>query len=134
MTVLFPSLVPTARQYMPPKWPTTSLFSQSGLASHRVWANAPSQGTLQLSFTNISEVNGLLITDAYDAARGTLIDVSLPLSVFHGAEALYDDIINKFDKYGLKWYFSSTDAPSPNSVVPGICSINVNLVAELRLS
>lgn len=134
MPIPFPELAPTSRQYAPPKWPTTSMVSQSGLSFHRLWASVPSQGALQLSFNNIPEAAGLLITDAHDAAKGTLLDLSLPAIVFQGAEALYNDITIKFDKYGLKWYFASSDAPSPTSVIPGICSISVNLVAELRLT
>lgn len=134
MTILFPELAPTSRQYTPPKWPITSMVSQSGLASHRVWASAPSQATLQLSFSNIIESQAILITDAFDAAKGTIIDLAIPPIVFEGSEALYANMTALFNQYGLKWYFSPSDVPSPTSVIPGICSINVNLVAELRLS
>jgi len=133
MTVTFPTLRPTSRSYTPPKWPVTGTTSQSGVTSRRLWGSAPNQGSLSLAFNNRPTTEGVALRTAYNAAKGPIEDISLPSSIFEGDEDTYNEIQSVFSQYGLRWYFTD-EQPAIESVVPGICNMRVNLVAELRLS
>jgi hypothetical protein len=133
MTIPFPALRPTSRQYTPPKWPVTGTTSQSGVTSRRLWGSAPSQGSLSLAFNNRPTTEGVALRAAYNDAKGPIEDINLPSSIFEGDDDTYNEIQSVFSQYGLRWYFTD-EQPAIESVVPGICNMRVNLVAELRLS
>lgn len=132
MTVIFPTLRPTSRQYTPPKWPVTGTTSQSGVSSRRLWGSAPSQGSLSLSFDNRPTADGVAVIEAYKRARGNIDDIDLPESIFDGDSDMYEEIQSAFVQYGLRWYFVE-QPPAVESIVKGVCSIRVNLSAELRI-
>lgn len=132
MTVAFPALRPTSRQYKPPRWPVTDNTSQSGVTSRRLWGSSPSQATLSLSFNNRPTSEGAAVTAVYKQAKGNIDDIGLPASLFDGDADTYNDMLSTFAEYGLRWYFTQ-DQPDIESVIPGVCNIRVNLVAELRI-
>lgn len=134
MAVVFPSLTPTSRSFTAPRWPVSQISSQSGVESARLWGSQPSAARLELSFDNISDDNAALVMSAYNSAKGSLIDLTLPASIFNGASATLKTWLDTTAlSAGLKWYFDRSGAPSIQSVVSGRSSVRVSLVAELRM-
>lgn len=135
MATPFPAIEPSSRSFKAPRWATSGTRSQSGVVTRRLWGSQPSQGELTLSFTNIKDDVAQQILSAYDSAKGPTSEVELPPEVFKGTKGLLNlwltaNLSNK----GLRWYFSENDPPSVESIVPGISSVRVSLVAELRLN
>jgi len=134
MAVTFPSIEPTARRFTAPKWPTSGITSQSGVTTRRLWGSRPSQAQLGLTFSNVTDDNAALIVQAYNSAKGATTDLTLPAIIFNGASS---DLAGWLDTTstgaGMKWFFSE-EPPTVESVAPGISTVNVQLVAGLRLT
>jgi hypothetical protein len=134
MTVTFPTLEPTGRSFVAPRWPTSGITSQSGVTTRRLWGSRPSQARLNLSFDNISDDNAGLIVAAYNSAKGATTELTLPNVLFNGASAALTGWLNTTSTgAGMKWFFSD-EPPTVESIAPGRSSVRVVLVAELRLS
>jgi hypothetical protein len=134
MTVTFPTLEPTSRSFVAPRWPTSGITSQSGVTTRRLWGSRPSQAQLSLSFDNISDDNAGLIVAAYNSAKGATTELTLPNVLFNGASAALTGWLNTTSTgAGMKWFFSD-EPPTVESVAPGRSSVRVALVAELRLA
>jgi hypothetical protein len=134
MAVTFPSLTPTSRSFSAPQWASTKIDSQSGVSSFRLWGSLPKKGQLTLSFDNISDDNAALIMQAYNSAQGSLVDLTLPSSIFAGASTNLKGWLDASSmSAGLKWYFDDSQPPSIESVVNGRSSVRVILLAEIRL-
>lgn len=134
MPVSFPSLTPTSRSFSAPQWPITRIDSQSGVTSTRLWGSKPRAARLDLSFDNITDDNAALIMSAYNSAKGSLTDLTLPNSIFTGASANLKSWLDTTGmSAGLKWYFDANQSPTIESVVSGRSSVRVTLVAELRM-
>lgn len=134
MAIAFPSLTPSSRNITAPTWPTTSSTSQSGIKSKRLWGSKPSQLTLALSFDNISDVNATTILAAYQAAKSGVLELDVPTEVYGGLSATLSGwVADTSTGSGMKWYFSD-EPPTVENVAPGLSSVRVTLVAELRLA
>jgi hypothetical protein len=134
MTVTFPTLEPTSRSFVAPRWPTSGITSQSGVTTRRLWGSRPSQAQLNLSFDNISDDNAGLIVAAYNSAKGATTELTLPNVLFNGASAALTGWLDTTSTgAGMKWFFSD-EPPTVESVAPGRSSVRVVLVAELRLA
>jgi hypothetical protein len=104
------------------------------VTTRRLWGSRPSQAQLTLGFANITDDNAALILAAYNDAKGATTDLSLPAIIFNGASGNLTGWLNTASNgAGMKWFFSE-DPPSVESVAPGRSSINIRLVAELRLT
>jgi len=134
MAVAFPTLEPTSRSFVAPRWPTSGITSQSGVTTRRLWGSRPSQAQMSLSFDNISDDNAGLIVAAYNSAKGATTELTLPNVLFNGASAALTGWLNTTSTgAGMKWFFSD-EPPTVESVAPGRSSVRVALVAELRLA
>jgi len=134
MAVAFPSLTPTSRSFTAPQWPITQIDSQSGVKSVRLWGSKPTVAKLDLSFDNISDDNAALIMTAYNSAKGSLTDLTLPNSIFNGASTNLKSWLDTTGmSAGLKWYFDNGSSPTIESITSGLSSVRVSLVAELRM-
>lgn len=133
MATNFPAIEPTARRFVPPKWPVSGVRSQSGVTSLRLWGSLPSDGLLDLSFSNILDTNAALILAAYDAARGPIDELTIPAIIFAGTSAA---LLPYFDPTSgvsqLTWHFAQDSPPQVQSVVKDVSSVAVQLVAQLR--
>lgn len=135
MSVDFPAIAPTSRSFVPPKWQSTKIKSQSGVSTTRIWGSKPSDGQLSLTFNNISTDSGALILAAYNEAKGNGDNLILPDETFSGeSEAMMQWMNANINEAGYKWFFDNENPPSIDGVAPGVCSARVNLLAELRLS
>ena len=132
MTVQFPAIQPTAHEFTAPEWPVTQRRAQSGVRSVRQWGDKASDGTMTLTFANITQAAAAAITAAHDAARGIVDDVLLPPIVFKAVDDPAALAMLSAPGPGLRWYFTG---PPQGSRVPGgkRMTMRVELRAELRL-
>jgi len=134
MAVTFPTIEPTSRNFVAPRWPTTGLLSQSGVTTRRLWGSRPSQAQLSLNFDNISDDNAALSLGAYNSAKGSTTDLTLPSIIYNGASTnLASWLSTAATGAGMKWFFSE-EPPTVESVAPNRSSVRVTLIAELRLT
>jgi hypothetical protein len=135
MATTFPSIAPTVRSFVAPRWPTQTQTSQSGVITRRLWGSRPSRATLSLQFNNISDTNTSAILNAYNTAKGSVDSLTLPSVLFDGADTTLTSWLNaSATGAGLLWAFSEDSPPQVESVAPGRSNVSVSLTAELRIS
>lgn len=135
MTTAFPNLEPTSRSFKPPEFPTSTKTSQSGVITRRLYGSLPGKASLSLSFNNITDTQTSSILSAYKAAKGPVDDLSLPVNLFAGADPTLTTYLDTSAfNASLVWSFAEGSPPAVQSVAPGVSSVSVNLVAELRMS
>jgi hypothetical protein len=133
MSVTFPTIAPTSRSFTPPRWPTSAATAQSGVTSQRLWGSRPSQAQLALTFENITDNNAALILQAYNDAKGTTTELTLPSIIFSGASSNLTGWLNTTSTgAGMKWFFTEEPPNVENAGTPGRSIVRVTLVAELR--
>lgn len=133
MAVAFPSIEPTSRSFVPPRWPTTTSSSQSGVRTVRLWGSRPSQAQLSLAFDNIPDSQAAQIIEAHNSAKGNTIELTVPDILFAGAESSLQAWLKSSQNTGLKWFFTEAP-PEVETIVPGRSSLRVTLSHELRMS
>lgn len=133
MAVTFPSITPSSRSFSAPVYPVTSYRSQSGTTTRRLWASAPSNARLSLSYNNISDTNARSLLDCYKNAFGSIEALSLPSAIFSGAETTLATFMSSPDLV-LTWHFADDSPPKVDSVVPGRSSVTLELIASLDYS
>lgn len=135
MPIPFPDIQPSSRQFVAPDWPTTAQRSQSGVVSQRLWGSKPGDAQFNLSFNNIRDEKAQQILEAHNNAKGAALELQLPAAIFRGYNGAMSLWLNeKLRNDGLRWFFKKGDPPVIESVVPGISSAKVTLVAELRIA
>ena len=135
MATTFPSIAPTRRSFVAPRWPTQMQTSQSGVITRRLWGSRPSRPTLSLQFNNISDTDVSAILSAYNSAKGSVDSLTLPSVLFDGADATLTSWLNaSATGAGLLWAFAEDSPPQVESVAPGRSNVSVSLTAELRMS
>jgi hypothetical protein len=141
MPVAFPALRPTEREYLPPEHAVTSLRSQSGVVSKRLWGSQPSNAELILRFNNITSDRAAAVVNAWTATRSGIDYLTFPvdptdparvrLLILSGSSAALQSVV--FPTNGtLRWTFA--ERPAVTSVGPAWASVRVRLVGELRLN
>lgn len=134
MAVPFPDIKPSTRRFVAPDWPTSEKRSQSGTVSVRLWGSRAGDGQLALGFNNIRDELGLQIVQAHDQAKGATLELELPPAIFAGYDGpMASWLREQLRANGLRWFFKKGSPPDIESVVPGLCSAKVLLVAELRV-
>lgn len=135
MPTSFPAIEPSSRRFKTAEFATTSQTSQSGVTTRRLWADRPSNATLDLQFKNISDTNTSAILSAYNAAKGPVDELSLPVVLFNGADSTLKTYLNTTATGAdLIWSFAEDSPPVVESVAPNRSTVTVKLVAELRMS
>ena len=135
MATTFPSIAPTGRSFVVPRWPTQTQTSQSGVVTRRLWGSRPSRATLSLQFNNIDDTDASAILSAYNSAKGSVDSLTLPSALFDGADATLTSWLNaSATGAGLLWAFAEDSPPQVESVAPGRSNVSVSLTAELRIS
>jgi len=133
MTVQLPANVPTSRAFTAPRWPTSSSRSQSGVKTIRLWGSRPSQATLSLTYVNIPDADAALFISRYNSAKGPIEEVILAANTLEGVGGNLSaqmDIASL--NQGLRWYFPEDSPPRVTSVIPGLSSVTITLIGELR--
>lgn len=135
MPTAFPAIEPSNRRFKTFEFPTTSQKSQSGVTTRRLWADRPSNATLDLQFRNISDSDTSEILSAYSTAKGPIDELSLPLVLFSGADSTLQTYLNtSATGADLVWSFAEDSPPVVESVAPNKSTVSVKLVAELRMN
>lgn len=118
----FPSLAPSARSWTPGRRPVQAFSSQSGYEVRALFGNRPVGQQLSLSFANISDATGELITAHFEEALGVYEVFDLPAAVFAGMAGFAH-----VKPSGNQWRYAK--APDVTYVAPGVQSVSVELVA-----
>jgi len=135
MPTLFPAIKPTSRSFTAPSIPTTTLKSQSGIITRRIWSTRPSNATLDLKFNNINDTEANAIMESYYNAMSSFDSVTLPDRIFGGANGpLKSWLDSTRTGPGLLWYFTEGSSPRVETVKSGRHSVSISLTAELRMS
>lgn len=137
MPVLTVNRVPTSRSFRAGKWPITTATSQSGVRSKRLWGNLASGGSLSLTYANIPDDVAEDFIDSWQQTKGGLnylettngngIQSTDPM--FEGMSAdMKAEILSATT--GTQWTYAQ--APVVENVAPGISTVKIELIAELR--
>ena len=137
MSVLTVQRAPTSRSFRAGKWPTTTATSQSGVRSKRLWGSLPSGGALSLTYANIPDDVAEDFIDSWQQTKGGLnylettngngIQSADPM--FEGMSAdMKAEILSATT--GTQWTYAQ--APVVENVAPGISTVQVELIAEIR--
>ena len=137
MPVLTVKRAPTSRSFRAGKWPITTATSQSGVRSKRLWGNLASGGSLSLTYANIPDDVAEDFIDSWQQTKGGLnylettngngIQSADPM--FEGMSAdMKAEILSATT--GARWTYAQE--PIVESVAPGISTVKVELIAELR--
>ena len=129
MSIVFPSLKPSRRQFSPGVFPTKVYRSLAGTTVKRSYGNRPSSYQLTLEFANVSDTTVALIIDHYNNTSGGFSRFRLPSSVFSGMSATLVEKIQQ--PFNIRWEYIS--APSIESVYSGISTVSVELLGELNV-
>ena len=127
----YPAITPSSRKFKAPQFPVTSVVSQSGATTRRLWGSRPVQAELSLTYRNIGDDDAAAIVGHYDDCKGSITKVSLPDATWDGASSDLKSYL-KLDNYGtgIDWFFSA--APTVNNIFPGVSTVQVKLIGEIR--
>jgi hypothetical protein len=129
MSIVFPSLRPTAREFTLGTFPTKVYRSLAGTVAKRSFGNKPHSYQLVLTFANVSDETVVQIIDHYNNTSGGFSRFRLPSTIFSGmSEALTAQMQAPYD---IRWEYASP--PSVESVYTGISIVSVELVGELKV-
>ena len=126
----FPAITPSSRKFVPPKWPTKAFVSQAGTTTRRLYGSKPAQADLQLTYRNITDDQASAILDHYQSLKGPMSKAGLPSETWEGASTSLSNQLNVADYSDVDWYFAA--APTVNSVFPGVSTVQVKLIGEIR--
>lgn len=125
----FPSLVPTSRSFDPGDYPQQRYQTLSGAVWKRSFSSVRVGMTLQLEFANITDDNAALIINHYRNQAGTLTGFNIPEAATYGG--MSSNLISAVDvSTSIEWAYAGP--PSVTSVVPGISTVSVSLVGEVK--
>lgn len=130
MTVAFPALKPTDRQFAAPRWPLTSARSQAGAVSRRKWGSQSTDPSLSLTFACTDDQAGAILA-AHEEAQGQVVALELPDEVWHGINGTLRAFLDAMSDR-LVWTFKEGSVPTMRSLVCGRSEVTVELTAELR--
>lgn len=117
----FPAIKPTARSFTPGKLPDSTFRSLSGKETRVVFADTYSGHDLSLTFTGLLEADADVIMQHYVDQQGTVLDFTLPASVWAGW-TLYGTLVSSVQR----WRYAKL--PSVQTIAPGILTVDVKLV------
>lgn len=124
MTVKFPNLSPTSRNYTAGEFPTKRFNSISGAGTTRLYGSKAYNVSLNLEFV-LNDADLASVLSCYDQANGSAYELALPNMVFDGmSSALQKQIPNH-----VTWRWDST--PQVESLFPGRSRVRVNLLGTL---
>jgi hypothetical protein len=127
MSIIFPSFIPSQREFTLGVHATNAYRSLSGAVSKRSFGNKPYSYKLSLEFTNVTDDITFGIFDHYEATFGGFSRFSLPLSLFNG---ISDPLVSRMrSPSNILWEYEAP--PVVQSVHTGISTVSVSLIGEL---
>ena len=138
MTILFPSIEPTAFAFVMPRHPITSAVSEAGVEDQRLWGTVAVGGALELEFGNIRTDRATEILATFHQSYSGLLPLTLPDILFAGVTADHKAFIESVTTgAGLRWFWPlGQGAPTPRSSLTyrHRCTLPVQLQARLQNS
>jgi len=130
MPVAFPSIKPAEREYTPPSHPVTSVQSQNGVTTKRIWGSKAGNAELSLQFRHIHTDKAAEIVQAWLATNSGIDTLILPSTLFSGVDSKLKELM--LPSVGaLSWTFA--ERPTISSVGPIWATVNVRLIGEVRM-
>jgi hypothetical protein len=123
----FPDLAPTSRTFNPGDWPVRTFRSQSGVESRVIYGDKRTNMTLDLTFENITDAQAEQFFDHYRSVLGTYNTFAVGSKAREGWAG--SSTVYGASAYGNAYRYS--EAPTINSVRPGISTVTVRLVGVL---
>ena len=121
----FPTLAPSARNYVPGDWAQQKYRSMSGSEVRIRYGDKRTDATLSLQYQNIADTDAELFLADYNANYGTYKSFTLPPEVLTGwGGANYVP-----DTGAMKFRYSGP--PQLQAVRPGLSSVSVELVGVI---
>jgi hypothetical protein len=131
MSITFPSIKPSQRNFKIGAYPTKAYRSLSGATSKRSYGNKSFGYELRLVFENIDDASTLLILKHYNLTSGGFSRFQLPASVFSGMDEdlrrlVAEDLPNAAPS--IRWEYAGP--PEVESVISGRSTVQVTLIGE----
>lgn len=138
MPVLTVQRAPTSRSFRAGKWPITTATSQSGVRSKRLWGSLASGGSLSLTYANIPDDVAEDFIDSWQQTKGGLdyLETTSGCNDIQSTDLMFDGMSADMKAEvlsataGTQWTYAA--APVIESVAPGISTVKIELIAELR--
>jgi len=126
MSIVFPSLKPSQRQFSLGVFPTKVYRSLSGTAIKRSFGNRPNSYQLTLEFENVSDSIVSQIIAHYNSTSGGFSRFSLPLSIFSGMDTTLTGQTR--EPGGIRWEYAAP--PSVRSIYRDTSTVSVQLLGD----
>ena len=127
MSIIFPSFVPSQREFTLGIYATKPYRALSGAVSKSSFGTKPYSYKLSLEFTNVTDDITFGIFDHYEATFGGFSRFSLPLSLFNG---ISEPLASRMrSPSSILWEYEAP--PVVQSVHTGISTVSVSLIGEL---
>ena len=126
----FPAITPSSRKFVPPKWPTKAFVSQAGTTTRRLYGSKPALADLQLTYRNVTDDQASAILAHYQSLKGPMSKAKLPNQTWDGASTDLKKQLNVSNYSDVDWYFAA--APTVDSIFPGVSTVQVRLIGEIR--
>lgn len=121
MSVLFPSIAPTSRRITQGQYAVKRFTTISGIGTTRAYSSQPFNSSLDLEFGNLPDEKAATIISAYENARGSFAELTLPPEIWQGMEPGLRARLER----DYSWRFA--EQPVLTSVAPGVISMTVRL-------
>ena len=127
MSIIFPSYVPSQREFTLNNYPVKIYRTLSGATAKRSFGNKPYSYRLSLQFTNVTDDITFGILDHYEQTSAGFFRFSLPSSLFNG---ISDPLAGRMRSPShILWEYESP--PVLQSIHTGITTVSVRLIGEL---
>ena len=127
MTVPFPVIKPSKREFRVGAFPVKTYRALSGATIKRSFGNRAYGYELELEFQNIPDATTALILKHYTDTSGGFQRFTLPSQLFAGMDATLQSFAQA--PATIRWEYGGP--PTVESVLAGRSTVSVNLIGEL---
>lgn len=125
---VFPSYIPTKRNFTPGIFPQKTFRTLGGIMAKRTFGNVAYGAKLELQFTNITDDKVQAIIAHYQFQTQRNQRFQLPDTVVAGMNASLATSVKAVST--LRWEYESP--PAIESIFPGISVVSLTLIGEIR--
>lgn len=125
---VFPSYIPTRRNFTPGIFPQKSFRTLGGTVAKRTFGNVAYGAKLELEFTNITDDKVQEIIAHYQFQTQRTQRFQLPDSVVAGMNNALATSVKAVST--LRWEYEGP--PAIESIFPGISVVSLSLIGEIR--
>jgi len=125
---VFPSYIPTRRNFTPGIFPQKTFRTLGGTIARRTFGNVAYGAKLELEFTNITDDKVQAIIAHYQFQTQRNQRFQLPDTVIAGMNASLATSVKAVST--LRWEYEGP--PAIESIFPGISVVSLTLIGEIR--